>query len=314
MRCAMMIFPAFAAFGLLTSPVSVIAEDKQPAATEKKADPAPVPLNKKKTVLLDKPNNRVLLKTKVVFREGVLEMLLCKKQMKEHESIVSIDAEAYVIHTGLLALGAKPGTPVQFKDEKFIPPTGTKINVFVQWVDKKDNIHRMRAQKWVRHSTGRFFLHKMAKLPDDLEIPKDSDLRYDDRTKELLWYGTMSDEQKKSLLKLSADKEYRKAIEKFHDAGQFREMKAEWVFAGSGFYVETQGVDKGKRFYRAEGGDVICVANFSTAMMDITAESTSSAGGLVYEAYTERIPPLDTPVTVELVPVLEEKKESPKDG
>lgn len=94
----------------------------EPAKDAKKSK-EPVPLNKSGTVLLDVDGKRLLLKTKVCLREGVLEMFCCLKQTKEHESILSIDSEAYVIHTGLLALGAKPGSPVKIQPE-YAPPKG----------------------------------------------------------------------------------------------------------------------------------------------------------------------------------------------
>src|SRR5687768_3825558 len=49
-----------------------------------------VPLNKQETVLLDRPGRRVLVKSKVVLREGLLEMLACPLQTKEHESILAV--------------------------------------------------------------------------------------------------------------------------------------------------------------------------------------------------------------------------------
>ena len=77
-------------------------------------------------------------------------------------------------------------------------------------------------------------------------------------------------------------------------------MKANWVFAGSGFTKEN--------YYLAEDGDVICVANFPTATLDLAAKSSSQGNSnLLYEAYTERIPPRGTAVTIELIPVKKKK-------
>jgi hypothetical protein len=74
-------------------------------------------------------------------------------------------------------------------------------------------------------------------------------------------------------------------------------MTENWVFAGSGFWVEG-----GQKTYQAEGGDFICVANFATAMLDIPVESSQANQMLTYRAFTERIPPLETPVTLLLTP------------
>ncbi len=78
-------------------------------------------------------------------------------------------------------------------------------------------------------------------------------------------------------------------------------MTEPWVFAGSGFWVDPNG----EKTYQAEGGDFICVANFATAMLDLPVESSQANHMLAYTAYTERIPPLETPVTVILTPKLQ---------
>ena len=272
-----------------------------------------VPLNKSETVLLDAANKRVVLKTHVVLREGVLEMFLCRKQTKEHESILALDGKAYVVHTGLLAIGAEPGQPMLYQDGKYTPPTGQKLKITVKWQDKEGKPQEMDAKKWVRTATRRYFVETLDELPKGVVIPEDSELRYDQKFKELAWFGTMSEAQRDNLLKMSDDKAFQKVIKSIHERSQPREMAAEWIFTGSGFYVETEGPEKGMKYYKAEGGEVICVANFPSAMIDVNQESTSSGeSNLLYEAYTERIPPLDTPVTVEISPMETKKAEKPQ--
>lgn len=83
-------------------------------------------------------------------------------------------------------------------------------------------------------------------------------------------------------------------------------MAHPWVFAGSGFWVDEE---TGQRYYRAEGGDFICVSNFSSAMLDLPIESSQANSALLFRAYTERIPPLGTPVTLLLKPKLEKQKD-----
>lgn len=268
-----------------------------------------VPLNQSGTVLLDRQNKTVLLKTTVVLRQGALEMLMCKKQTKEHESILSIDAQAYVIHTGLLAVGAKPGAPFRI-DTEFHPPTGQKIDIFLNWTDDKGEKHRVPAKSWVRHSINRFWIEKMDALPKDVNLPKNSELKYDNKLKELMWYGPMSMKQRDEFLALSKDAKFRKVIESFYKQSQPREMEADWVFAGSGFTVDE---NTGTKYYQAEEGDLICVANFGGAMLDLSIASSDSDGDRSFEAYTDRIPPKETEVLVELIPVPEKPKEAAKD-
>jgi hypothetical protein len=271
------------------------AKDESPPV----AEGAPVPLNKNGTVLLDMKGKRLLLKTRVVLQQGALEMLCCLKQTKEHESILSLDAKAYVVHAGLVSLGAKSGTPVRFTPE-YQAPTGQKIAIFLNWTDEKGKAHRVPAQSMVRRSINRFRIVKMEALPEGVNLPKNSELRYDRKLKELSWYGPMTVKQKGEFLALSDNKEFREAIESFFEQSQPREMKADWVFGGSGFFRDEE---TGKEYYLAEDGDLICVANFSGATIDVAMPSSSENGDLNFEAYTERIPPKGTEVTVELIPV-----------
>ncbi len=78
-------------------------------------------------------------------------------------------------------------------------------------------------------------------------------------------------------------------------------MTYPWVFAGSRFWTDEE---TGKQYYQAEGGDFICVSNFGTAALDIPVESSQSNDALEFEAFTEHIPPLGTPVRLILKPVL----------
>lgn len=288
-------------------PASTAPITAQPARPDAKgAADKLVALNKEGTVLLDASGKRLLLKTTVVFREGLLEMLCCLKQTKEHESIVSVDAKAYVVHTGLLALGAEPGKPVQFVP-KFSPPSGQRIDIFVQWKDERGRLQRVPAQQWIRHITRRYYGEPLAQLPDGVRIPEDSELRYDRKNRELSWYGPMSAEERNALLNLSNDPAFQAAIKSFFKRSQPRQMQSPWVFVGSSF-VEDE--ETGKKYYQAEGGDLICVANFPSATIDVGVESSATGEeSLLYEAYTERIPPLGTEVTIELIPVFKKPGE-----
>ena len=257
------------------------------------------PLNKAGTVLLDLKGKRLLLKSEVVLREGLLEMLVCLKQTKEHESILSVESRAQIIHAGLMALSAEPGSPAKFSPE-YKPASGQPIDIFMTWTDASGKLHRDPAQSWVRHATRKYFVQKLENFPKGLTIPKDSDLKWDERHKELLWYGTMTEAQRDANLKLSSDAGYRAAIKAIFTESQIRQMDAQWVFAGSGFNSDPT---TGEKFYLAEGGDLICLANFATATIDLSVESSATNDTLMFEAFTERIPPVGTKVTIELVPV-----------
>jgi hypothetical protein len=83
-------------------------------------------------------------------------------------------------------------------------------------------------------------------------------------------------------------------------------LDSDWVFAGSVLIPDP--LDKTKTpFYAANDGDVICVSNFDSAMLDLPINSSKDNDDLQFEAYTERIPPRETPVQVILEPVLKKR-------
>lgn len=84
-----------------------------------------------------------------------------------------------------------------------------------------------------------------------------------------------------------------------------KDLHVDWVFVGSVFVVDD--ADPAKVRYLAQHGDVICVANFESALLDLPILSTAS-GEVDYEAHTDRIPPLQTPVLVILEPARPKKK------
>lgn len=306
MRAAVGIVVVLCGIASVVAAGAVFAED----ATPRRSKPADklVALNKQETVLLDAEGKRLVLKGEVCLREGLLEMLVCLKQTKEHESILSVATKAQTVHAGLLALGAEPGEGVKFLPE-FQPPRGQKIDIFLSWKDAEGKLHRVPAQSWVRRATRRYFVEKLAKLPSGLKLPEDKNLKYDEKRGEMLWYGPMSEEERDAFLSLSKDKAYRKVIETFFDQTQLREMKADFVFTGSGFYTDEK---TGEQYYQAESGDLICVANFSSSVIDVNAESSATNEGLLFEAYTERIPPIGTEVQIELIPVFKKDEDRQK--
>jgi len=95
-----------------------------------------------------------------------------------------------------------------------------------------------------------------------------------------------------------------RAQEWVKDAKTGEEMKHDWVFGGSTFWTDET---TGEKYYHADGGDLICVSNFSTATLDLPIESSQANDALVYSAFTERIPPRGTKVRLVLIPRLEKK-------
>ncbi len=182
-------------------------------------------------VWIDLKRKPVVVAGQVCLRRGQLEMFACPKGTKEHESVISVNTPAQIVHAALLAIGAKSGTPVQF-DPEYMPATGDTIEILVLWKDKNGKREQVRAQQWVKHvATG-------------------------------------------------------------------KAMTYDWVFAGSGFWTDPA---TGKKHYHGDAGDFICVSNFPTATLDLPVKSSADATDLLYEAFTENIPPLQTPVRLVLM-------------
>jgi hypothetical protein len=90
------------------------------------------------------------------------------------------------------------------------------------------------------------------------------------------------------------------------DGKNGKDLDQDWVFGGSHLIPDPLD-DTKKPYYAANDGDVICVSNFDSAMLDLPIESSKDNGDLSYEANTARIPPLETPVLVVLEPVAKKK-------
>jgi hypothetical protein len=222
---------------LLARPIAADDQPAQAASQPRSAAAAAVPdgltkLSQTNDVWLDMKRKAVVVDGQVCLRQGLLEMFACPKGTKEHESVLSLNCKAEEVHAGLLAVGAKPGTPVQF-DPEYKAATGQIIDVYVLWKDEVGKKHQVRAQSWVR------------------ETKSQQPMTYD------------------------------------------------WVFAGSGFWKDEE---TGQQHYKANDGDLVCVSNFPTAMLDLPVESSQANADLMFEALTDRIPPRGTSVRVVFIP------------
>lgn len=93
---------------------------------------------------------RVLLLGKICLREGSLEFFACRKNSKEHESVIALDVKPYLIHAALLVIGAQKGSTVRF-NPVFVPPSGEEIDLRVRWVDPvSGQTHEIVGQEMIR--------------------------------------------------------------------------------------------------------------------------------------------------------------------
>lgn len=91
-------------------------------------------------------------------------------------------------------------------------------------------------------------------------------------------------------------------------AGTDEALDRDWVFAGSLIWKDP--VD-GNEYYQADSGEMICVSNFGTALLDLPIESSDVNSALQFEAYSGRIPPRGTPLRLMLMPVVDQDADPP---
>ena len=83
-------------------------------------------------------------------------------------------------------------------------------------------------------------------------------------------------------------------------------LEADWVFAGSRLFKDPMNPNAAP-YYLANDGDIVCIANFDTALLDVPFVSTMDNDHLTFEANTDLIPPLEASVTLILEPVRAKK-------
>jgi hypothetical protein len=178
---------------------------------------------------------RVVIRGAVCLREGALEVFLCRKGSKEHESIVSADVDGRSIHEALNLAGAKEGSPVEFVP-KYKAAHGDAIKVFIEY-EEQGRRKKVNARDLIRQT----------------------------KTK--------------------------------------KELESDWVFAGSRLFRDPVEKDKPPIYLANTDGYFIGVSNFETALLDVPISSPNDDAERLYEAWTDRIPPLGTECTVILEPI-----------
>ncbi len=271
-----------------------------------------IPMNPQRTLWLDRQKKAVYVQSHVVLTAGLLEMLCCPAGTKEHESILASPCPPQLVHAALLALGAETGKPAEFGDS-FRPPQGEKLELTLFWENEQGKLQQQDARQWIRTATRRYFVVPLETLPPDLKLPEESDLKYDAQRRELLHYSVLDAAQARQLQQLSVDPPFRRAIDALRDASQPQPLRAEWIFVGSAFQVDPE---TGKQYYLADGGDFICVANFPSAMIDVAMLSSASDDSRGFEANSDVVPPLGTPVLIKIQRTKDlkpgDKKQSPE--
>ena len=217
------------------------AEDAAGKSTTRPAEPGRKGLLKLPHLRVDLPGRRVEMDANVVLRKGMLELLVCRAQTKEHESIMATRAQPSDLHAALLMLGIRPGKAAEYlpprpsQEGVFLPPRGAELRISMEWVGEDGETQNASAADWLA-TTDRDRKEKPAGPPK------------------------------------------------------------KWVFVGSDLLPDG-------RYWANESGDLICVANFASAVIDVPFASSDKNQFLEYSARTAEIPPVGTRVKVILEPV-----------
>jgi len=197
------------------------------------------------------------VESRVCLTEGLLELIACTKDTKEHESIIVVDAKAVHIHTALLLIGAKPGNPAsqqpinpEMTRFRHLLPSGSPIEVFLVIKDQQ----------------GKETEHPIS----DFIGPADSDDGFPETTE-------------------PQDKE---------KPGKFPTHT--FLFAGSVLVGEK---DEPRSYLGDLSGNVISITTFGDELLCLPGMHDHSNGALMWQVIGDKLPELDTKVTLRLRPV-----------
>ena len=117
------------------------AEHAEPAkAVEPEVDQVELP-----GIKIDAKNKHVDISAMVALDDGLLELIACTADTKEHESLVIIDAVPMHIHAAMLLIGAENGRPAMVKPANkkktqwlHLPPRGDRIAVSLVYPDPQN--------------------------------------------------------------------------------------------------------------------------------------------------------------------------------
>lgn len=231
------------------------------------APPGAKQLGKQPDLWVDIKAKRVYVDGYVSMQRGPLEMLACPVGTKEHESVVAVFAKSSEVHAALLAIGAESGKPVQW-DPEYAPPTGQTIQVWIVWRPGLPPVAPENTGSAEDSEETQIEEEPNPHSPEYQFVPSEDFKVVDARA----WVRNMKTQT---------------------------ELSEPWVFAGSEFWSDPE---DGVEYYSADAGDMICVSNFRSAMLDVPFRSSADTGSLLFEPFTQRVPQRGTPVRLVLVP------------
>jgi len=123
-------------------PAALAAEEKEAESVVVKTLPG---------IEIDTRAREVRLKSKVVLRTGPLELFVCSKGTREHESVLAVPARPSHVTFALSMLGLDPGKPgFTTGAGAFSPPAGRVLHILCRYTGPDGKQHEVPAHKFLR--------------------------------------------------------------------------------------------------------------------------------------------------------------------
>ena len=130
------------------APSHALGED---AAKPDKAD-KPDKVGRLPFVTFDVKKKQVRVECEALAVDAPLEFFCVQVGGSEHESVLRTPAKPSNVHTALLAIGLKPGRPVQYSEslKKWLPPQGPPLHVTLEFTGKDGKAVTVPAYRCMR--------------------------------------------------------------------------------------------------------------------------------------------------------------------
>ena len=131
--------------------LSITACQAPAAAAPPATRPAEQKAGKLPHVEFDARTKQVRVECEMLAVDAPLEFFCCVKGTNDYEAMVRSLVKPSDLHLALLAVGLKPGQPLQYSEaaKRWIPPQGPPLHITMEWeADGKKNV--MPAWKWMR--------------------------------------------------------------------------------------------------------------------------------------------------------------------
>ena len=112
-------------------------------------------------IWIDWENRAIELEARICLRSGLLELLACSPNTREHESILVVPGRPRDIYHAMGLVGMEPGSPVRLDQttQKWLPPSGERLQLAIRFA-RNGKEETALASNWLKSTSAD------KKLPD----------------------------------------------------------------------------------------------------------------------------------------------------